>query len=158
MSKPWTQYVVFILLVVLILIAAAVPIIASDLFRQPYSQLWDVIHRTMARFDYSYNPPGGGSAPKWPFWRTPADAHIYYRDLTLTTADGLELERPRAGLSASWRRLVGAVSTGVTARVGFGAVDRVENGLKTRNDQTAYSLSVSVRHGLGNGFAQEHSR
>ena len=91
MSKPWTQYVVFILLVVLILIAAAIPIIASDLFRQPYSQLWDVIHRTMARFDYSYNPPGGGSPPKWPFWRTPADAHIYYRDLTLTTADGLEL-------------------------------------------------------------------
>ena len=91
MSKPWTQYVVFVLLVVLILIAAAIPIIASDLFRQPYTPLWDVIHRTMARFDLSYNPPGGGAPPRWPFWRTPADAHIYYRDLTLTTADGLEL-------------------------------------------------------------------
>ncbi|NIV40128.1 MAG: hypothetical protein GWN58_65205, partial [Anaerolineae bacterium] len=80
MSKPGTQYAIFILLVVLILIAAAIPIVASDLFRQPYSPLWDTIHRTMARFDLSYNPPGGGAPPKWPFWRTPADAHIYYRD------------------------------------------------------------------------------
>ena len=91
MSKPWTQYVAFILLTVLLLVAAAIPIIASDLFRQPYSPLWDVIHRTMARFDLSYNPPGGGAPPAWPFWRTPADAHIYYRDLRLTTADGVEL-------------------------------------------------------------------
>ena len=91
MSKPWTQYVAFILLVVLLLIAAAIPIIASDIFRQPYSPIWDVIHRTLARFDLSYNPPGGGAPPKWPYWRTPADAHIYYRDLTLTTADGLDL-------------------------------------------------------------------
>jgi len=91
MSKPWTQYIAFILLVVLLLIAAAIPIIASDVFRQPYSPIWDVIHRTLARFDLSYNPPGGGAPPKWPFWRTPADAQIYYRDLTLSTADGLEL-------------------------------------------------------------------
>jgi alpha-beta hydrolase superfamily lysophospholipase len=91
MSKPWTQYAVFILLVVLVLIVAAIPIIASDIFRQPYSPVWDVIHRTLARFQLSYNPSGGGAPPQWPFWRTPADANIYYRDLTLTTDDGLDL-------------------------------------------------------------------
>ena len=91
MSKPWTQYAVFVLLVVLVLIVAAIPIIASDIFRQPYSPVWDVIHRTLARFQLSYNPSGGGAPPQWPFWRTPADANIYYRDLTLTTDDGLDL-------------------------------------------------------------------
>ena len=91
MSKPWTQYAVFILFVVLILVVAAIPIIASDIFRQPYSPVWDVIHRTLARFQLSYNPSGGGAPPQWPFWRTPADANIYYRDLTLTTDDGLDL-------------------------------------------------------------------
>ena len=91
MSKPWTQYAVFILLVVLVLIVAAIPIIASDIFRQPYSPVWDVIHRTLARFQLTYNPSGGGAPPQWPFWRTPADANIYYRDLTLTTDDGLDL-------------------------------------------------------------------
>lgn len=85
------QYAVFILLVVLLLIVAAIPIIASDIFRQPYSPVWDVIHRTLARFQLSYNPSGGGAPPQWPFWRTPADANIYYRDLTLTTDDGLDL-------------------------------------------------------------------
>lgn len=91
MSKPWTQYVIFVLLFVLVLVAAAIPIIASDIFRQPYSPVWDVIHRTLARFQLTYNPSGGGAPPQWPFWRTPADANIYYRDLTLTTDDGLDL-------------------------------------------------------------------
>jgi alpha-beta hydrolase superfamily lysophospholipase len=91
MSKPWTQYAVFILLVVLVLVAAAIPIIASDIFRQPYSPVWDWIHRTLARFDLTYNPSGGGAPPQWPFWRAPADANIYYRDLTLTTDDGVDI-------------------------------------------------------------------
>ena len=91
MSKPWTHYAIFVLLIVLVLIAAAIPIIASDIFRQPYSPVWDVIHRTLARFQLTYNPSGGGAPPQWPFWRTPADASIYYRDLTLTTDDGLDL-------------------------------------------------------------------
>lgn len=91
MSKPWTHYAIFVLLFVLVLVAAAIPIIASDIFRQPYSPVWDVIHRTLARFQLTYNPSGGGAPPQWPFWRTPADANIYYRDLTLTTDDGLDL-------------------------------------------------------------------
>ena len=91
MSKPWTHYAIFVLLFVLVLVAAAIPIIASDIFRQPYSAVWDVIHRTLARFQLTYNPSGGGAPPQWPFWRTPADANIYYRDLTLTTDDGLDL-------------------------------------------------------------------
>jgi alpha-beta hydrolase superfamily lysophospholipase len=45
----------------------------------------------MARFDLSYNPPGGGAPPKWPNWRDPSGGNMYYRDVTLTTADGLEL-------------------------------------------------------------------
>jgi alpha-beta hydrolase superfamily lysophospholipase len=91
MSKPRTQYAVFVLFFALILVAAAVPIIASDIFRQPYSPFWDVIHRTLARFQLTYLPSGGGAPPQWPYWRAPADANIYYRDLTLTTADGLDL-------------------------------------------------------------------
>ena len=91
MSKPWTHYAIFVLLFVLVLVAAAIPIIASDIFRQPYSPVWDVIHRTLARFQLTYNPSGGGAPPQWPFWRTPADANIYYRDLTLTTDDGVDL-------------------------------------------------------------------
>lgn len=91
MNKAWAQYAAFVLLFALILVAAAIPIAASDIFRQPYSPAWDTIHRTLDRFDLSYNPPGGGAPPRWPFWRDPADANLYYRDLTLTTADGLEL-------------------------------------------------------------------
>lgn len=91
MSKASLQYLLFFLLCVLLVVAAAVPIIASDLFRQPYAEAWDTIHRTLNRFDLSYNPPGGGAPPRWPTWRDPADANLYFRDLTLTTADGLEL-------------------------------------------------------------------
>ena len=91
MKSPRVQYAVFMLVVVLVLVAAAIPIYASDIFRQPYSPVWDVIHRTLARFDLTYNPSGGGAPPKWPYWRTPADAFIYYRDLTLTTSDDVHI-------------------------------------------------------------------
>jgi len=91
MSHPRTQYVLFFLLCVLVVVAAALPIVASDLFRQPYAKAWDTIHRTLNRFDLSYNPPGGGAPPRWPTWRDPADGNMYFRDVTLTTADGLEL-------------------------------------------------------------------
>lgn len=85
------QYRVYVLLVALALALAAVPIAASDLFRQPYHPAWPVINRTMARLNLTYNPPGGGLPPRYPSWRDPADAFLYYRDLTLTTADGLGL-------------------------------------------------------------------
>ncbi|HSJ54947.1 MAG TPA: alpha/beta fold hydrolase [Anaerolineae bacterium] len=85
------RYAVFVLLFVVVLVAAAVPIVASDIFRQPYAPIWDDIHRLLARFDLTYNPSGGGAPPRWPFWRAPADANLYHRDLTLTTADGLGL-------------------------------------------------------------------
>lgn len=91
MSRPRLRYAVFVILFALILVAAAVPIYASDIFRQPYSPVWDVIDRTLARFDLTYNPSGGGAPPQWPTWRTPADAGLYYRDLTLTTRDGVNL-------------------------------------------------------------------
>ena len=91
MSKARLRYALFVILFALILVAAAVPIYASDIFRQPYSPVWDVINRTLARFDLTYNPSGGGAPPQWPTWRTPADANLYYRDLTLTTLDGVNL-------------------------------------------------------------------
>lgn len=91
MRRPRLRYAVFVILFALILVAAAVPIYASDIFRQPYSPVWDVIDRTLARFQLSYNPSGGGAPPQWPTWRTPADAGLYYRDLTLTTRDGVNL-------------------------------------------------------------------
>jgi alpha-beta hydrolase superfamily lysophospholipase len=90
-SQPRIQYTVFFLVCALFVAAAAVPIIASDLFRQPYAKAWDTIDRTLARLDLSYNPPGGGAPPRWPSWRDPADANMYFRDVTLTTADGVKL-------------------------------------------------------------------
>lgn len=91
MNKSRILYGVFVLLVVVALVLATIPIFASDLFRQPYSPLWPVIDRTLARFQFTYNPTGGGAPPQWPQWRDPADAQIYHRDVTLTTADGLDL-------------------------------------------------------------------
>lgn len=85
------RYVIFQLAVALLLGLAAVPIVASDLFRQPYAPAWDWIHRTLNRFDLSYNPPGGGAPPTWPQWRNPNEANMYTRDVTLTTADGVQL-------------------------------------------------------------------
>jgi alpha-beta hydrolase superfamily lysophospholipase len=91
MSKPRLLYWLFTLLAVLILALATIPILASDLFREPYSPLWPVINRTLDRLRLTYNPPGGGAAPRFPSWRDPADAWLYFRDVTLTTADGLSL-------------------------------------------------------------------
>jgi alpha-beta hydrolase superfamily lysophospholipase len=36
-------------------------------------------------------PTGGGAPPRFPYWLDPADGGIYFRDVTLTTADGLNL-------------------------------------------------------------------
>jgi alpha-beta hydrolase superfamily lysophospholipase len=91
MSQPRTQYTIFVLLCVLVLVAASIPIVASDIFRRPYSKAWPEIHRLLDRLDFSYNPPGGGAPPRWPQWRDPNDANIYSREITLTTADGLQL-------------------------------------------------------------------
>lgn len=91
MNRSRILYRVFVLLAVMALVLATIPIVASDLFRQPYSPLWPVINRTLARFQFTYNPTGGGAPPQWPQWRDPADAQIYHRDVTLTTADGLDL-------------------------------------------------------------------
>jgi dipeptidyl aminopeptidase/acylaminoacyl peptidase len=91
MSKASFQYAAFVALVILLLALAFVPILASDLFRQPYHALWPTIHRTLARLHIDYNPPGGGLPPRYPSWRDPADAFLFYRDLTLKTADGVEL-------------------------------------------------------------------
>jgi dipeptidyl aminopeptidase/acylaminoacyl peptidase len=91
MKKRRVLYWVFFLLVVMAMVLVAIPIFASDLFRQPYSPLWDTIHQVMARFQLTYNPTGGGAPPQWPQWRDPGDAFIYTRDVTLTTADGLAL-------------------------------------------------------------------
>jgi uncharacterized protein len=90
-SRRRFLYRLFTALVVLALVLAAIPILASDLFREPYSPLWPVINRTLARLRLTYNPPGGGAPPRFPSWRDPADALLYFRDVTLTTADGLDL-------------------------------------------------------------------
>jgi uncharacterized protein len=91
MNRPVVRYALFHTVLALVLILLAVPIAASDLFRQPYAPAWDWIHRTLDRFDLSYNPPGGGAPPTWPQWRDPNDGNMYTRDVTLTTADGLQL-------------------------------------------------------------------
>jgi pimeloyl-ACP methyl ester carboxylesterase len=77
--------------VFLLLFIAALPIAASDLFRQPYSPLWPTIHRVRTRLQIDPFPTGGGAPPQWPYWRDPADALIYFRDVTLRTGDGLDL-------------------------------------------------------------------
>lgn len=91
MNKARVEYAVFILGMVLLLVLAAVPIVASDLFRQPYSPLWETVHDVLDLFEIDPYPTGGGAPPRFPYWRDPADAFIYYRDVTLTTADGVKL-------------------------------------------------------------------
>jgi alpha-beta hydrolase superfamily lysophospholipase len=76
---------------VLVLVLAVIPIIASDLFRQPYHPLWPRVYRTLDLLSIDPFPVGGGAPPRFPNWRDPGGASIYYRDVTLTTADGLEL-------------------------------------------------------------------
>ncbi len=84
-------YCLFVVAVAVSLALAAVPIAASDLFRQPYSPLWPLIHRTLDRLRLTYNPSGGGAPPEFPYWRDPADAYLFFREATLTTADGVHL-------------------------------------------------------------------
>jgi alpha-beta hydrolase superfamily lysophospholipase len=91
LRKARTLYRIFLFLVTLLLIAAAIPVVVSDLFRQPYSPLWPTIDRIRTRLQIDPFPTGGGAPPQWPYWRDPADAMIYYRDITLRTADGLNL-------------------------------------------------------------------
>ncbi len=85
------HYIAFIAAAMFVLLLAAIPVAASDLFRMPYSPVWRTINRTLDRFHYTYNPPGGGETPTFPPWLTPGDAGLDYRDVTLATADGLHL-------------------------------------------------------------------
>ena len=91
MSRSTIGYLLFMLIMVLVLVLAAIPIIASDLFRQPYSPLWPEVNRALDLLRIDPFPIGGGAPPRFPNWRDPAGASIYFRDLTLTTIDGLEL-------------------------------------------------------------------
>jgi alpha-beta hydrolase superfamily lysophospholipase len=91
MSKSSIGYLLFTLAMVLVLVLAAIPIIASDLFRQPYSPLWPRVNRMLDLLRIDPFPIGGGAPPRFPNWRDPAGTSIYFRDVTLTTADGLEL-------------------------------------------------------------------
>ena len=91
LGRAMVPYILFILAVFLVLLLAAIPIAASDLFRRPYSSVWRTINRTLDRINYTYNPSGGGQTPEFPPWLTPGDAGLDYRDVTLSTADGLHL-------------------------------------------------------------------
>jgi alpha-beta hydrolase superfamily lysophospholipase len=84
-------YWAFVFLCGIALVLFAIPIVASDLFREPYSPLWQDVNRALDLLRINPFPTGGGEPPQWPQWRDPADAGLYYRDLTLTTADGLDL-------------------------------------------------------------------
>jgi len=97
-------YALFLGITLLVILLAAVPIVASDLFRMPYSPAWRTINRVMDRLNYTYNPPGGGETPSFPPWQNPGDAGLSYSDVTLTTADGVHLAGwfvPAPGASTS---------------------------------------------------------
>ena len=91
MTKERISYTLFVAVVVVLVILAAVPIIASDLFREPYSSLWPTINRALARLQINYNPSGGGVAPQFPPWRDPADANLFFQSMTLITEDDVHL-------------------------------------------------------------------
>jgi len=102
--KGTMSYALFLGITLLLVLLAAVPIAASDLFRKPYSPAWRTINRVMDRLNYTYNPPGGGEAPSFPPWQNPGDAGLAYADVTLTTDDGLHLTAwfvPAPGASTS---------------------------------------------------------
>lgn len=92
MRKATLWYTAFTLSIILVLVLAAVPIIASDVFREPYSPLWPTINRALDLLRIDPFPTGGGAPPRFPNWRDPAGATIYYRNVTLTAADGVELD------------------------------------------------------------------
>jgi len=91
LNRPLLQYGLFVLALALVLVLAAVPIVASDLFRQPYSPAWETVNQALDRLRIDPYPVGGGAPPRFPYWRDPADAGIYHRNVTLVTADGLAL-------------------------------------------------------------------
>lgn len=91
MKKARASYAVFLLTMGVVLVLAAIPVLASDLFQQPYSPLWPTIHRALDRLRINPYPIGGGAPPRFPYWRDPADALLYFRDVSLTTADGVNL-------------------------------------------------------------------
>jgi alpha-beta hydrolase superfamily lysophospholipase len=91
MSKGKLLYRLFLLGMVLAIVLAAIPIVASDLFREPYSPLWSTVYDVLDLFQIDPYPTGGGAPPRFPYWRNPADDFLYYRDVTLTTADGVNL-------------------------------------------------------------------
>jgi dipeptidyl aminopeptidase/acylaminoacyl peptidase len=91
LKRATAVYVAFSLAVVISIVLAAVPIIASDLFQQPYSPLWSTVYRALDLLHIDPYPTGGGAPPKIPYWHDPADAAIYFRDVTLTTTDGVNL-------------------------------------------------------------------
>lgn len=91
MNRRRVLYALFLLGTGVVLAVAAVPIAASDLFRQPYSPAWDTVHDLLDLFRINPYPTGGGAPPRFPYWRNPADAFIYYRSVTLTTSDGVHL-------------------------------------------------------------------
>ncbi len=74
---------------------------------------------------------------------------------SLVTVDGLDLEAPRAGVAASWRRSRDKLTTGLGARVSLGSVERRQGTEARRDSQGSWALSASLRHGLANGFRQE---
>ncbi|MBN1660074.1 MAG: alpha/beta hydrolase [Anaerolineae bacterium] len=94
----------------------AVPIVASDLFRQPYSPAWRQINRTLDLLRIDPYPTGGGQPPQFPYWGDPADAEIYYRDLVLTTEDGVEI--------AAWYVPASAHAPRGTILLAHGLMDR----------------------------------
>jgi dipeptidyl aminopeptidase/acylaminoacyl peptidase len=91
MNRSTGLYITFTMVVMVALVLAAIPIIASDLFRQPFSPLWPKIHRALDLLRIDPFPTGGGAPPKYPYWRDPADASIYFRDVSLTTDDNVNL-------------------------------------------------------------------
>jgi dipeptidyl aminopeptidase/acylaminoacyl peptidase len=91
MSHSRRVYWVCVTAAAILVVLAAIPIVASDLFREPYHPLWRTINDVMARLQVTYNPSGGGLAPQFPRWRDPADAMIYFREVTLTTSDDLQI-------------------------------------------------------------------
>lgn len=91
MSKPGVRTALFLVGMAVVVALAAVPIVASDLFRQPYSPWWRQINDVMDLLRIDPFPVGGGQPPQFPYWADPADAEIYYRDLVLTTSDGVEI-------------------------------------------------------------------
>ena len=91
LRRAVVHYIALVSAVLFVLLLAAIPIAASDLFRRPYSSVWRTINRTLDRIHYTYNPSGGGQTPEFPPWLTPGDAGLDYSDVILSTADGLHL-------------------------------------------------------------------